>query len=148
MCFTLSLKKIYSLNLASLFSCHLISLPPFPAKLLTCLWGPSPLAHLSFFLRGTHLAFVCTPPCNCSCLGPQIYLPAAKSNGQFLVIILSSQQSFSTEGGSQLVIYSFIYLLPVSYSKMQLPADGDLVYLISGCNPGAYSGTCHMADVE
>lgn len=31
---------------------------------------------------------------------------------------------------------------------MQLPADGDLVYPISGYNPGAYSGTCHMADVE
>lgn len=58
----LSLKNNYSLNLTFLSRCHLISLLRFPAKLLNCLWGPSPLPHLPFFLTCTHLASVCTFP--------------------------------------------------------------------------------------
>lgn len=57
-------KTNYSLNLSSLFNCHLITLPPFPVKFLTYLWqgGPSPLPHLPFFLTCTTWLLSVHPP--------------------------------------------------------------------------------------
>ena len=86
----LSLNKIYSFNLLHSPTATCALCLPFQQKFLNYLWRPSPLPHLPFFLTCIHLASVFTSPWNCSCPGPRFYLSAAKSNGQFLVLILPS----------------------------------------------------------